>query len=120
MAAVSTNKKEWILQKESEIRCEVPENSTLILKLVSGTAELFGVELALNKEYYFRDQNIAVFTWYGCKLESSGDDTALYQYDTTPMVSYVNTHIQLEARRDVALANGDFGPRVSYLIDLCL
>ena len=28
------------------------------------------------------------------------------------MVSYVNTHAQLEAIRDIALANADRGPRV--------
>lgn len=27
-------------------------------------------------------------------------------------VAYVNTHIQIEARRDVALANSESGPRV--------
>ena len=30
------SKKEWKLNKESEIRCEVGENSVLTLKLVSG------------------------------------------------------------------------------------
>jgi polyribonucleotide 5'-hydroxyl-kinase len=101
------------LKKETEIRCEVPEGASLMLKLVSGSAEIFGVEMAPNKEYTFRDQNIAVFTWYGCTIESSGDDSGLYDTDTTPMIAYVNTHVQLEARRDVALANKDNGPRVS-------
>jgi polyribonucleotide 5'-hydroxyl-kinase len=104
--------KEWFLKKESEIRCEVPENSLLVLKLTSGSAELFGVEMALNKEYYFKDQNIAVFSWYGCTLESNGSDGSLYQTDSTPMVAYVNTHVQLEAKRDVAFANAENGPRV--------
>lgn len=36
----------------------------------------------------------------------------LYETDSTPMVAYVNTHVQLEARRDVALSNRDKGPRV--------
>lgn len=108
-------KREWILQKETELRCEVGENAVLTLKLTSGNAEVFGVELALNKEYSFKDQNIAVFTWYGCTLETIGGDSGLYVADSTPMVAYVNTHIQLEARRDVALANKDRGPRVSDL-----
>ena len=103
------------LKKESELRCEVPENSSLVLKLVAGSAEIFGVEMAPNKEYVFRDQNIAVFTWYGCTIESSGDDSGLYETDSTPMVAYVNTHVQLEAKRDVALANKENGPRVRFI-----
>ena len=49
---------------------------------------------------------------YGCIIESSGGDSALYLADSTPMIAYVNTHIQLEAKRDVAVANSDYGPRV--------
>lgn len=105
-----------ILRKETELRCEIPENATLSVKLIAGSAELFGVELAMNKEYTFRDQNIAIFTWYGCTLEVvAGEGCSLYDSDSTPMVAYVNTHVQLEARRDVALANKDNGPRVSTL-----
>ena len=106
------SKKEWIIPKETELRCEVAENASLTIKLINGSAELFGIELALNREYYFTDQNIAIFSWYGCTIESSGNDSGLYLADTTPMVAYVNTHIQLEAKRDVALANNEHGPRV--------
>lgn len=35
----------------------------------------------------------------------------VYISEETPMVAYVNTHIQLEARRDRALAAGGRGPR---------
>lgn len=111
MSSANSNKQR-VLQKETELRCEVSENSSLTLKLVAGNAEIFGVEMAPNKEYTFRDQNIAVFTWYGCTIETSGDDSSLYESDSTPMKAYVNTHIQLEARRDVAYANKDNGPRV--------
>lgn len=111
--SMAAQKKEWILKKESEMRCEVPENSTLTVRLTSGLAEVFGIEMALNKEYSFRDQNIAIFTWYGCTLESCGLEGSLYVADSTPMVAYVNTHMQLEARRDVALANAEQGPRVN-------
>lgn len=110
------NKREWSLKKETEIRCEVADGATLRIKLLTGTAEIFGVELAPNKEYTFRDQNVAIFTWYGCTLESSGDDAGLYIADSTPMIAYVNTHVQLEARRDVAVANKDAGPRVCLCI----
>ena len=102
----------WTLKKESEIRCEVSDtDSPLILKLVSGTAEIFGVEMTLNKEYVFVNENFALFTWYGCVIESTGNGQ-IYESGNTPMVAYVNTHIQLEALRDVAFANGTVGPRV--------
>lgn len=109
---VTMNAKTKVLKKETEMRCEVPEGASLMLKLVAGSAEIFGVEMAPNKEYAFRDQNIAVFTWYGCTIETSGEDSGLYESDTTPMIAYVNTHVQLEAKRDVALANKENGPRV--------
>lgn len=111
-SSTAVTKREWIIKKECELRCEVPENSTVVIKVLIGSAEIFGVELALNKEYIFRDQNIAVFTWYGCTVECTSMGSSVYLADSTPMVSYVNTHIQLEARRDVALANNDVGPRV--------
>ena len=107
----STEKKEWNLKGESEIRCEVTESDPLVLKLISGTAEIFGVEMAINKEYSFFEENFAVFSWYGCVIESVGK-CQIYDSDSTPMISYVNTHAQLEAIRDIALANGDRGPRV--------
>eukprot|EP01031_Cornospumella_fuschlensis_P033684 gene33684-40749_t len=54
-----STRREWILQKETELRCEVSEATALTLKLTAGNAEIFGVEMALNKEYAFKDQNIA-------------------------------------------------------------
>ena len=114
MTSHADTTKQWPLKNETELRCEVPEHATLVLKLVagSGSAEIFGIEMAPNKEYTFRDQSVAVFTWYGCVIESTGDPTIPYVADSTPMVAYVNTHIQLEARRDVALFNKERGPRV--------
>lgn len=45
----------------------------------------------------------AVFTWYGCTIETTGWVSSIYVAQETPMKSYVNTHAQLEARRDKAL-----------------
>eukprot|EP00428_Durinskia_dybowskii_P085932 CAMPEP_0170436592 /NCGR_PEP_ID=MMETSP0117_2-20130122/44224_1 /TAXON_ID=400756 /ORGANISM="Durinskia baltica, Strain CSIRO CS-38" /LENGTH=434 /DNA_ID=CAMNT_0010696639 /DNA_START=70 /DNA_END=1371 /DNA_ORIENTATION=- len=116
---MATSTKQRVLKKETEMRCEVAENTSLTLKLVAGSAEIFGIEMAPNKEYNFKDQNIAVFHGMGARLRHlemivafSGDDSGLYESDSTPMVSYVNTHIQLESRRDIALSNKDNGPRI--------
>lgn len=105
------------LKSETELRCEIGEGETLTVKLILGTAEVFGLELLVGKEYTFSDENVAIFSWYGCTLEVAGtcSQERLYISDKTPMVAYVNTHAQLEAKRDVALANGESGPRVSTL-----
>ena len=102
----------YTLAAESELRCEIPESEPLMITLLNGNAEIFGAELVPNREYTYTDDNIAIFTWYGCVIEASGEKSTIYVADSTPMVSYVNTHMQLEAKRDVALANSENGPRV--------
>jgi len=102
----------YTLSAETELRSEVALGGLFKATLLEGNAEMFGVEMALNREYVFSDENIAIFTWYGCKLQTVAENASSYVSDSTPMVAYVNTHMQLEARRDVALANQDFGPRV--------
>ncbi len=118
---MNIEKRIWELKPESELRCEVLDDGghVLIVQLLEGNAEIFGIELAQKKEYIFKDTNIAIATWYGCKIETSGPSNILsgiYVSSETPMVSYVNTHIQLEARRDHAYNNNDNGPRVINLI----
>lgn len=115
------------LKANNELRCEIHSQEVLAVSVIEGSAEIFGAELALNKEYCFRGRNFSIFTWYGCKISYElshiitsgvGQNTsnkyisAIYTSDDTPMLSYVNTHIQLEARRDIALANKLKGPRV--------
>ena len=68
--------------------------------------------MALNRDYSFQDESIAIFSWYGCKLEVTGNSQSAYISSETPMIAYVNTHAQLETKRDVALANSENGPRV--------
>lgn len=107
--------KEWIISAESELRCEIKEKENLVVHLLEGSAEIFGVELAIDKKYHFDgEDNVAVFSWFGCKLETEGScqSSAMYTSSDTPMTALVNVHAQLEARRDVALLNGDRGPRV--------
>jgi hypothetical protein len=104
--------REWNLTAESELRCEVREKESLSIILLEGGAEIFGVELAVNLKYNFHDENIAIFTWTGCKLRTEGNCESLYTSSETPMVSIVNVNSYLETRRDVAMANGDNGPRV--------
>lgn len=126
--AATESKKIWQLERETELRCEVREGENLSIKLTEGIGEIFGIEMAQHKEYQFTDENFAVFTWYGCTLEAvistknfgGVTGSSCYKADSTPNISYVNTHSQLEARRDVALANQEYGPRVSEFIFLSI
>jgi len=90
----------------------VKERESLSLCLLKGSCEIFGIELAVNKKYSFINENIAVFTWDGCTIRTEGTCQAIYTSNETPMATIVNINAQLEARREVAMANGDSGPRV--------
>lgn len=53
-----------VLAKESELRAEVDASGTACIKLVSGNAEVFGVELAEGRTYTFSPgRKFAVYTW---------------------------------------------------------
>lgn len=88
------------------------------MRLVSGTAERDGTELALNVTYKFRGVKSKVLTWRGCEIEfePSGDfDEYVAEYmspDETPQVSYLNLHFLLDGLRREARARNATGPRV--------
>jgi polyribonucleotide 5'-hydroxyl-kinase len=99
------------LSPESELRIEIPSSSGGIsstITLRSGSAELFGAELAIDRPVHLTSAKVAIFTWHGCILDVSNQDQLdiIYVSDETDAnVSYVNTHAQLEAMRDEALGN---------------
>ncbi|CAM9902175.1 unnamed protein product, partial [Chrysoparadoxa australica] len=100
-----------------ELRFELDKTETLTIVLREGSAEIFGIELAPNRDYSFSNSKQAVFTWYGCTLETRGGVASIYKAQQSIMVAYANTHAQLEARRDSALAalvegRRAHGPRV--------
>ncbi|KAF1779967.1 Clp1, N-terminal beta-sandwich domain [Phytophthora cactorum] len=103
---------EVVLAREGEYRVEVPPQTEVGIKLKSGSAELFGVELAIDREYVFRDRKLAIFTWYGCTLEVRGALEEAYTSEETTMDSYLNIHAQLQRRRELAKAKHAAGPRV--------
>ncbi|KAG9244384.1 Pre-mRNA cleavage complex II protein Clp1-domain-containing protein [Calycina marina] len=102
------------LSRNSEWRFEVAISQSIELKVLSGTAELFGTELALNHPYTFRGTKAAIYSWHGCRLEVKGLCTE-YIAEETPMISYVNAHFALEKSRDDAQESGGEGPRVLVL-----
>ncbi|GAA0183858.1 mRNA polyadenylation factor [Lithospermum erythrorhizon] len=106
------------LDKECELRVEVALDGPLRLRLLSGTAEIFGTELPPEIWLSFPPGlKFAVFTWYGATIEMDGNTETDYTADETPMVSYVNVHAVLEGRRNRAKASAtdtddSQGPRV--------
>ncbi|KAK3389232.1 Pre-mRNA cleavage complex II protein Clp1-domain-containing protein [Podospora didyma] len=107
-ATASTNRT-ISLTPFGEWRFDVPRSSTAGVKvrLVSGTAERDGVELALSQTYTFvHTMKSKLFTWTGCTLEISGDcNDSVKQYpvvEDSPMVSYGNLHFELQKLRTEA------------------
>ncbi|CAH2049841.1 unnamed protein product [Thlaspi arvense] len=91
------------LDKECELRIEVSAETPLRLRLLNGTAEVFGTEIAPEIWLTFPPRlKFAVFTWYGATIEMDGTTETDYTADETPMISYVNVHAILEARRNRA------------------
>ncbi|OAX79644.1 mRNA cleavage and polyadenylation factor Clp1 [Emergomyces africanus] len=124
------------LPRGSEWRFEVAFGRTVRVKLLAGTAELFGTELAASQTYTFSGTKAAIYTWHGCTLEvSAGDPIAIgglgsappppgsgsggcqveYVAEETPMDEYVNIHGALETMREEAKNTGREGPRVLIL-----
>ncbi|XP_026422959.1 protein CLP1 homolog isoform X2 [Papaver somniferum] len=85
----SIPKRQVKLEKECEFRIEVGE-TPLRLRLVSGTAEVFGTELPPEIWLTFHPRlKFAVFTWYGATLEIDGTTETDYTADEGPRVMVV-------------------------------
>ncbi|KAL4794498.1 hypothetical protein BDV19DRAFT_364693 [Aspergillus venezuelensis] len=65
------------LSPGSEWRFEVAFGTTVRVKLLTGTAELFGTELAPSQTYTFSGTKAAIYTWHGCTLEVSAGDAVM-------------------------------------------
>ncbi|KAK8212023.1 mRNA cleavage and polyadenylation factor IA/II complex [Phyllosticta capitalensis] len=100
-AAPSGAPRTTTLAPQTEFRFEVSHASTLSIKLISGTAELFGTELACNTKepYVFRGYKGAVYTWHGCRLQLEGETESEYVAEETPMVEYANVGFAIEGMR---------------------
>ena len=85
---------------------------THAIQLLSGTAEIFGTELAPKQTYTFTGTKAAIYTWHGCRLSVSGECAVEYTAEETPMASYANVHFALEKLRQQATVSGKEGPRV--------
>lgn len=108
------NARTFRLEAEYELRFEIPpEVSGVTLTLESGSAELFGIELAHNRAYPLSPSlNAAVFTWHGATVILTGDESVMaYTATNTPMPSYISAHAVLQSKRTMAKSAGLPGPR---------
>ena len=84
------------------------------LQLLTGTAEVFGTEMARNKSYTLGPRlKVAIFTWHGCTMRVEGEPQVIYVSEETPMVMYLNSHIAVDQLRHRREQEGQSGPRVS-------
>lgn len=101
---------------ESELRLEVGDaaGGPATLRLVSGTAEVFGTELVVDKRYTIvAGRKLAVFSWYGADVAIGGNwARGEYVSDESSVPLIANLHQRLEARREEARTSGGYGPRV--------
>uniref|UniRef100_A0A0D9VDT1 Protein CLP1 homolog n=1 Tax=Leersia perrieri TaxID=77586 RepID=A0A0D9VDT1_9ORYZ len=92
--------RQYKLAPQNELRVEVPPDAPVRVRLVAGTAEIFGTELPPEGWVPVPPRSkIAIFTWHGATVELDGISESEYSSDETPMVIYVNTHAILDARR---------------------
>ncbi|KAK1657383.1 pre-mRNA cleavage complex II protein Clp1 [Colletotrichum godetiae] len=106
------------LQPFWEWRFQVAFDTQITLKLLSGTAEKDGTELALQHIYTFAGTRSKILTLQGCELEVEGvlADESVAEYakpQDSPANSVLNLHFQLTAMRQRAAAERREGPRIA-------
>ncbi|KAK1712897.1 pre-mRNA cleavage complex II protein Clp1 [Colletotrichum acutatum] len=106
------------LQPFWEWRFQVAFDTQITLKLLSGTAEKDGTELALQHIYTFAGTRSKILTLQGCELEIEGvlADESVAEYpkpQDSPSNSVLNLHFQLTAMRQRAAAERREGPRIA-------
>ncbi|KZV36517.1 hypothetical protein F511_15688 [Dorcoceras hygrometricum] len=117
-AGGSTTIRQVKLDKECELRVEVGPDAPLRLRLSSGTGEIFGTEIPPGIWLTYPPRlKFAIFSWYGATIEMDGSTETDYTADETPMISYVNVHAVVDARRTRAKdapsdSDTSQGPRV--------
>ncbi|KAK0715184.1 Pre-mRNA cleavage complex II protein Clp1-domain-containing protein [Lasiosphaeris hirsuta] len=119
----TSNKRIILLKPLWEYRFSVPRNSPGVgVRLLTGTADRDGTELALSRTYTFQRTRSKISTYQGCTLEISGGPVDDYVKDyadpsDSPACQFVNLHIAFQELREAAAARQSGrtaaqGPRV--------
>lgn len=85
--------RDWNIPANAEYRFEVDHDATATIKLISGTAEVFGAELAPNREYTFSGQKVAIFSFDSAVVSVcwSATTTSGGAIGSSGQVEYVST-----------------------------
>ncbi|PHH75563.1 hypothetical protein CDD80_2264 [Ophiocordyceps camponoti-rufipedis] len=115
--SVASSTRTITLKTAWEWRFEVAAGRSIVVKILSGTAEKDGIELAPRGTYTFSGVKSKILTWHGCELEVDGrcDDDFVAEYVApadNPANAVLNLHVQLKEMRTVAARLGREGPRV--------
>ncbi|ANQ06878.1 Uncharacterized protein PCOAH_00010840 [Plasmodium coatneyi] len=77
------------------------------------TAEIFGRELIIDKEYKFGcNQKFAIYTFTGCTIQIKGRTLQEYESGNNTMKEYLSLSYTLDAYRKLAKKKKKIGPRV--------
>ncbi|CAA9990194.1 hypothetical protein, conserved in Apicomplexan species [Plasmodium knowlesi strain H] len=77
------------------------------------TAEIFGRELIIDKEYKFGcNQKFAIYTFTGCTIQIKGRTLQEYESGNSTMKEYLSLSYTLDAYRKLAKKKKKIGPRV--------
>lgn len=105
--------KEWAIPPRGEFRFEVAHSERVALTLKAGKAEIYGTEMAAERDYQMTGVKLAVFSYEGATLAVRGLCEVEYMSeDASTMPVYLNIHFALETLRNRAAAAQDEPPRV--------
>ena len=90
----------FVLEAEQELRVETARDGDARVKLLEGSGEIFGAEIAKHQSVACgKGRKLAVFTYHGATVEVIGEVEIAYVAGETPMVSCANAHSVLHAKR---------------------
>lgn len=93
--------REWTIPAGNEHRFEVPFEVSFNFKLIDGSAEIFGSELAPGREYTVSGCKLAIFTFTGARVSYQGGPCSVEYLSSEPAVAQealLNLHVALEGQ----------------------
>lgn len=90
---------EWTIPAGNEHRFEVSFENSFTFKLVEGTAEIFGSELALGREYTVSGCKLAIFSFTGARILHQGGPCSVEYLSSEPATAQealLNLSVALE------------------------
>ncbi|CRG98865.1 clp1-related protein, putative [Plasmodium relictum] len=101
-------------EKEECIKIRILSNTNLNKNEKNTcTAEIFGRELILDKDYYFGfNEKFSIYTYTGCIIQIKGKTLQEYESKNTTMKDYLSLSYIFDAYRKLAKKKKKVGPRI--------